>query len=262
MADPLLQVSDLVCEYRVTRGIKTSILLAVNDVSLDVFEGEFLAIVGQSGSGKSTLGRCMVRLMEPVAGTIKYESRNVMALKGSQLADFRGDVQIVFQNPYQSLDPRLSVGAALDEVIGVWKKRRKSVELMSVGALLEMVHLPTEYARKYPHELSGGQRQRVAISRAMAVGPRLLVADEPVSALDVSSAAQVLNLLLGFRRSSKLTVVFITHDIGLARKVADRIAVMHQGEIVELGTPHDVFERPSDEYTKRLIAAYKSVALS
>jgi peptide/nickel transport system ATP-binding protein len=196
----------------------------------------------------------MVRLARPTSGRILFDGKDLASLSRRQLAAFHSDAQVVFQNPYQSLNPRLRVGTAIGEVLKVWK-RREHVQERSVAELLTMVHLPPEYARKYPHELSGGERQRVAIARAMAVQPRFIVADEPVSSLDVSAAARVVNLLLELREKADLTCVFITHDIGLARLIADRIAVMFRGRIVDLGSPDDVFERPTDDYTKALIAA-------
>jgi ABC-type oligopeptide transport system ATPase subunit len=253
--DTLVQVAELVCDYTLQKGMHTEVINAVRGVDFEVQRGEFVSLVGESGSGKSTLGRALVRLIKPTGGRVMFDGCDIARLRGRALTSFHGDAQIIFQNPYQSLNPRMTVGATLAEVLHVWGGRRPSVGEQKVGALLEMVHLPAEFAEKYPHQLSGGQRQRVAIARAMAVRPRLLVADEPVSALDVSAAAQVLNLLLELREQTEVTCVFITHDIGLARIVSDRMAVMYRGKIVEVGDPEEVFSNPQDQYTKTLLAA-------
>ena len=253
--DTLVQVKNLVCDYKLQQGMRTEVIHAVRDIDIDVRRGEFISLVGESGSGKSTLGRALVRLIKPTSGSILFDGSDIGRLKRRALTRFHGDAQIIFQNPYQSLNPRMTIGATLGEVLSVWGNRRPGVSDQKVDALLTMVHLPAEFAEKYPHQLSGGQRQRVAIARAMAVRPRLLVADEPVSALDVSAAAQVLNLLLELRERTEVTCVFITHDIGLARIVSDRMAVMYRGEIVESGDPEEVFSNPQDGYTKALLAA-------
>lgn len=253
--DALVQVNSLVCDYKLQRGMRTEVINAVRGIDLEVRRGEFMSLVGESGSGKSTLGRTLVRLIKPTGGTVMFDGRDIARLRRGALTRFHGDAQIIFQNPYQSLNPRMTIGATLGEVLNVWGKRRPGVGDQKVDALLTMVHLPTEFAEKYPHQLSGGQRQRVAIARAMAVRPRLLVADEPVSALDVSAAAQVLNLLLELREQTEVTCVFITHDIGLARIVSDRMAVMYRGKVVESGDPEEMFSNPQDQYTKTLMAA-------
>jgi len=253
--DNLVQVQSLVCDYTLQSGMRTEVINAVRGVDLDVVRGEFLSLVGESGSGKSTLGRTLVRLIKPTSGSVLFDGRDIARLRRGALTRFHGDAQIIFQNPYQSLNPRMTIGATLGEVLKVWGSRREGVSDQKIDGLLTMVHLPAEFAEKYPHQLSGGQRQRVAIARAMAVRPRLLVADEPVSALDVSAAAQVLNLLLELREQTEVTCVFITHDIGLARIVSDRMAVMYRGKIVESGEPEEIFSNPQDQYTKTLLAA-------
>ena len=250
-----VELRDLECEYRVRKGRKTEVIHAVRGVSLGLEPGEFVSLVGESGSGKSTIGRTLVRMAKPSAGEVLFDGKDIASLRGRDLKQFRGDAQIIFQNPYQSLNPRMTIGATLQEVLHVWGRIRPSVAEQRVDSLLSMVHLPTDFAAKYPHQLSGGQRQRVAIARAMAVRPRLLIADEPVSALDVSASAQVLNLLLELREQTGVTCLFITHDIGLARIISDRLAVMHRGLVVETGTPEAVIERPRDPYTKALLAA-------
>jgi ABC-type oligopeptide transport system ATPase subunit len=254
---PLLSVENLVCEFT-RRGWRRSVVRAVDGVDLAVHQGELLALVGESGSGKSTLGRSIIRLMKPTSGHIYFEGVDIARLRGRRLRAFRGDTQVIFQNPYQSLNPRMKVGTTLEEVIAFWGRNDPEVRATKVSDLLESVHLPAAYARKYPHELSGGQRQRVAIARAMAVRPRLLVADEPVSALDVSSSATILNLLQELIQRTGLTCLFVTHDIGLARLVADRIAVMYRGSIVEVAPAEKIFTDPQDEYTRALIGAQLS----
>jgi peptide/nickel transport system ATP-binding protein len=252
----VLTAEALSCTYRIPTAFHgTKTVEAVKSVDLAVHEGEVIAIVGESGSGKSTLGRLFVRLQKPTGGRVMFDGADIGKLHGSALVDYRGAAQIIFQNPYASLNPRMRIRDTLGEVLRVWRRRRPSFGERKVDDLLDMVHLPQRLAAKYPHELSGGQRQRVAIARAMAVNPRFLVADEPVSSLDVAAAANVLNLLLEFRQRTDLTCVFITHDLGLARKIADRVVVMHLGEVVDAGTPTTIFEHPGDAYTKSLIRA-------
>jgi ABC-type oligopeptide transport system ATPase subunit len=255
--NPLVSIESLTYSYEVRRGLRHSLIVAaVSGVNLTIEQGSFISIVGESGSGKSTLGRTVVGLLRPSGGRVVFDGQDVAHMSGSQLTAFRRSVQIVFQNPYQSLNPRMTVGTALREVLRVTAPPDRDRAMDDrVSDLLEMVHLPATYREKYPHELSGGQRQRVAIARAMAVRPKLLVADEPVSALDVSASAHVLNLLQELQSQAGLTCLFITHDIGLARLVSDTIVVMHNGKIVETGTPGEIFEDPHDEYTKLLVGA-------
>ena len=254
---PLVSIENLTYAYEVRRGLRHSVIVAaVSGVSLTVQQGSFVSIVGESGSGKSTLGRCVVGLLRPSGGRVIFDGQDITRLSGSQLTAFRRSVQIVFQNPYQSLNPRMTVGAALREVLRVTAPPSAERDFDGrVSELLDMVHLPVSYRAKYPHQLSGGQRQRVAIARAMAVRPKLLIADEPVSALDVSASAHVLNLLQELQSVEDLTCMFITHDIGLARLVSNSIVVMHAGRIVETGTPDAIFDNPQDEYTKLLVGA-------
>jgi peptide/nickel transport system ATP-binding protein len=255
----LVEAIDLSVDYRVHRGQGSRVVNAVRHLSLEIHTGETFALVGESGSGKSSLGRTLVRLTRPAGGRVLFDGADISKLQGTALRRFRANVQIIFQNPFQSLNPKMTVGATLGEVLKVWGREREGVADHDIGGLLARVHLPENYARKYPHELSGGERQRVAIARAMAVRPRLLVADEAVSALDVGASARVLNLLLELRETTGLTTLFITHDIGLARLIADRIAVMYVGSIVDIGTPDRVFDHPSHEYTRALIEARLAV---
>jgi ABC-type glutathione transport system ATPase component len=226
---------------------------ALRSVDLEVYEGEILALLGQSGSGKSTLGRIVVRLARATSGNVWFRETDVNRLSGRALREFRKSVGIVFQDPYSSLNPRMTVGAALAEPLRVWNVvASKDVE-SEVERLLANVAIPTSYITRFPHALSGGERQRVAIARALAVGPEFLVADEAVSALDVASAAEILNLLLDLHARLKLTVLFATHDIGAARVVSDRVAVMQHGEIVELSSTSELLADPKHDYTRLLL---------
>lgn len=227
---------------------------AVDRVSLQVARGETLGVVGESGAGKTTLGRAVLRLVEARAGVVLFEGADVLAMEGRELKAFRRRAQIVFQDPMGSLHPRLRVGAALEEVLGVHgtpRAQRRSGAL----ALLERVGLPAEVHGAFPHELSGGQRQRVGIARALAVEPELVVLDEPVSALDVSVQAQIVNLLLRLQRELALTYLFISHDLALVHRVSDRILVMKDGAEVESGTPDAVLQQSRHPYTRTLIDA-------
>jgi oligopeptide/dipeptide ABC transporter ATP-binding protein len=228
---------------------------AVAGVDLDVFAGECLALVGESGSGKTTLARCAVRLLEPSAGTVHYEGRDVLALPPAALRRWRRHVQMVFQDPYGSLDPRQRVGAAVGEPLVVHRVGDRAARRRRVAELLELVDLPPEAAGRHPHEFSGGQRQRIAIARALASGPRLLLADEPVSALDVSVRAQIVNLLVRLQERLGLSLLLIAHDLALVEHVADRVAVMYLGRIVELGRRDALFGRPLHPYTVSLLSA-------
>jgi peptide/nickel transport system ATP-binding protein len=235
-------------------GKTTGQVRAVDGVDLDVHEGEVLALVGESGCGKSTLGRVMLRLLEPDAGTVHFGGEDLLAAKGDRLRKLRGAMQVVFQDPFGSLDPRATIGDSIQEglrVQGVPAKERVD----RVDAVLSLVGLEPYHARRYPHQFSGGQRQRVGIARALAVQPTFLLADEPVSALDVSIQSQILNLLRDLQRRLSLTMVFVAHDLSVVEHLADRVAVMYLGRVVELGTRDEVFTRPQHPYTKALLSA-------
>ncbi len=258
MAEPLLEVRGLVREFRIGggfAGIGARKFRAVDSVDFDLEAGRTLGIVGESGSGKSTIARCLVRLLEPTAGSIELEGQDVLALRGAALKAFRRRVQIVFQDPFGSLNPRLTIGDALDEPLRVHRLGNSEEREERVVELLETVGLSADHRVRYPHEFSGGQRQRIGIARALAVRPQLLIADEPVSALDVSVQAQVLNLLVELRDTLGLSMIFIAHDLAVVEHVADEILVMQSGRVVERGDAAQIVSSPSEPYTRALLAA-------
>jgi len=231
-------------------------VFAVNNVSLSVEQGEILGLVGESGCGKSTLSRIIMQLLMPDSGSVHLAGTNLSALRRSEIRRHRLDFQMVFQDPYASLNPRLTIFSTLGEALQQRHPNLKSNALRQrVGELLEMVGLSQRLMQRYPHEFSGGQRQRIAIARALAPEPRIIVADEPVSALDVSIQSQILNLLRALQKDLGLTMLFISHDLSVVRYLADRIAVMHRGKIVESGGAEEVFDNPKEPYTQQLIAA-------
>ena len=254
---PLLQVDGLVKHYR-GGGMfarKDAIVKAVDGVSFSIGRGETLGLVGESGSGKTTVGRAVLRLELPTAGTVRFEGTDLASLQPAELRALRRRMQIVFQDPFASLNPRRTVGASVAEGIEIHRLAPKRDIPHLVGELLEEVGLDASYARKYPHEFSGGQRQRIGIARALAVEPSFIVCDEPVSALDVSVQAQVLNLLLDLRDARELSYLFIAHDVALVRQIAHRIAVMYLGTIVEIGPARTVIDAPKHPYTQALVSA-------
>jgi ABC-type glutathione transport system ATPase component len=254
--DVLVRVEKVSRTYRTQSStFRREVVNAVKSVDLEIYRGEVLALLGQSGSGKSTLGRILVRLTRATSGKVWFGDIEVNRLRGRQLREFRKRVGIVFQDPYSSLNPRMKVGDALSEPLRVWNVVPKAEIPNEVERLLTSVAIPTSYADRFPHALSGGERQRVAIARALAVGPEFLVADEAVSALDVASAAEVLNLLLDLHARLNLTVLFATHDLAAARVISDRVAVMQYGEIVEIGSTADVVNEPKHEYTRLLLGS-------
>ncbi len=256
---PLLEVTDLVKHFPVKRGLlverEVERVRAVDGVSFSVAKGETLGLVGESGSGKSTLSRTVLQLSAPTSGSVRFEGHEIAGLSRREMRPLRAEMQMVFQDPYASLNPRKRIGQIVGEPLRL-QGRASGAELRTqVQELLERVGLAPEHYQRYPHEFSGGQRQRIGIARALALRPKLIVADEPVSALDVSIRAQILDLLADLQDDFGLTYVFIAHDIGVVRHVSDRIAVMHEGKIVEQGPADQVCERPTAAYTKKLLAA-------
>lgn len=235
---------------------RTDIIKAVDGVTLDIQKGEILGLVGESGCGKSTLSRMIMQLIPPTAGSIVLNGENLSQLGHREVRKRRLDFQMVFQDPYASLNPRMTVFSTLAEAVRQRHPDMKGTALeKKVTELMATVGLDAGQMKRYPHEFSGGQRQRIAIARALAPEPKLIIADEPVSALDVSIQSQILNLLKDLQRNLGLTMVFVSHDLGVVHYVADRIAVMYQGKIVEAGTADEVFHSPKDNYTKRLLAS-------
>jgi oligopeptide/dipeptide ABC transporter ATP-binding protein len=263
----LLEVSDLVKHFPVRANPLAAlwpaatrrVVHAVDGVSFAIEPGETLGLVGESGCGKTTTGRLVLRAIEPTSGRIVFEGQDITALPPSRLLPFRRKVQIVFQDPYSSLNPRMTVGHMVAEPIRVHRIAAGAEVEARVRALLDMVGLSAEYVHRYPHELSGGQRQRVGIARALAAGPRLVVADEAVSALDVSVRAQILNLLVELRERLGLAYLFVSHDLGVIRFVSHRVAVMYLGKLVEVAPTGELFKQPLHPYTQALLAAIPAV---
>ncbi len=232
---------------------------AVDDISLDIHSGETLGLVGESGSGKSTLGRLVLRLIEPTSGSVRFEGRDLQTANHSDLQDLRRHMQIIFQDPFGSLDPRFRVEDVIAEPLIIHEKMTRSSRRLRTAELLRAVGLDESALHRFPHEFSGGQRQRIGIARALALRPKFIVADEPVSALDVSVGAQIVNLLAQLQREFGLTYLFISHSMPVVRYLATRIAVMYRGQLVEVGSSEQITQRPSHAYTRSLLEATPAV---
>ena len=254
----LVEVEDLKVYFPIRAGIfKTEVgtVKAVDGITLQIRRGETLGMVGESGCGKSTIGRALIRLREPTAGTVRFDGVDLGSLKSDKLRQMRRRMQIIFQDPYGSLDPRMTVGSIIGEPIDTHHLAKGAARKERIADLLRIVGLDPQYVSRYPHEFSGGQRQRIGVARALAVEPEFIVCDEPISALDVSIQAQVLNLLTDLRRQLGLTYLFIAHDLSVVKHISDRVAVMYLGKVVEIGPPASMYAAPGHPYTRALLSA-------
>ncbi len=264
MSDIILETKGLKKYFPIRKGFflrEVGSVKAVDDVDLTVYRGETLGLVGESGCGKSTLGRALIRLYEPTSGTIQFDGADFLNAKGEALRQKRKDLQMIFQDPYASLDPRMTVGQIIEQPFHIHNMLEQTERRARVKQLLELVGLKASHVNRYPHEFSGGQRQRISIARAIALDPKLIICDEPVSALDVSIQAQILNLLKDLQTRLKLTYVFISHDLSVIEHVCDRIAVMYLGRIVEIASRDELFKNPQHPYTQALMSSIPTIGL-
>jgi ABC-type oligopeptide transport system ATPase subunit len=254
---PLLEVRHLTKDFARRKGLfgTATPVRAVDDVSFDIHEGETFGVVGESGSGKTTTGRCVLRLIEPTSGEVRFKGENVLAFSKTRLREARRDMQIVFQDPYSSLNPRMRVATIVEEPLIIHGIGTKADRQARVRELFELVGLDASHLTRYPHEFSGGQRQRIGLARALALNPSFIVADEPVSALDVTVQAQIVSLLMDLQQRLKLTYLFIAHDLRLVEHICPRVAVMYVGQIVETGPTRAIFAAPQHPYTRALLSA-------
>ena len=258
----LIEVKNLYKTYQENRGFlspKTEPTKALEGINLEIKKGEILALVGESGCGKSTLGNCILKLIETTSGEILFKGENILKFDKKQTKEFRKKAQMIFQNPYSSLNPKMKIGEILEEplIINGFKDRKKRKQDVIESA--QLCGLSEGDLKKYPHEFSGGQRQRVAIARALVLKPEFIVADEPISALDVSIAAQIINLLCELKDKLNLTFLFISHDLNIVRYISQRVAILNKGKIVEIGETQEVFDNPKDNYTKLLISSIPKI---
>jgi peptide/nickel transport system ATP-binding protein/oligopeptide transport system ATP-binding protein len=263
MATPLLDIQNLSVHFPIRSGLlqrPTGVVKALDNVSLKIEKGSTLGLVGESGSGKTTMGRVIVRLIDPTSGSVSYQGEKISTLSGSSLRPYRKKIQMVFQDPYNSLNPRLRIGTILAEPLEIhFPKMSASDRSDRVSELLRLVGLDPTHARRFPHEFSGGQRQRIGIARALAVEPEFIICDEPVSALDVSVQAQIVNLLMDLQEKLNLTYLFIAHDLAVVEHVSDQIAVLEHGKLVEEGPSEQITTHPTHPYTQRLLSSIPSL---
>ena len=261
MQTPILEVRNLNKQFKHASAVATAenSVYALRDVNLEVYEGETLGIVGESGCGKTTLGRTLVRLYTPTSGEILAEGSDIARLEGAELMDYRKMIQMVFQDPYASLNPRMKIKEILAEPLKIMGMRSKAAITRRIDELIQMVNLHDDSLDRYPHQFSGGQRQRIGIARALAINPKIIVADEPVSALDVSIQAQILNIIVELRRIQRLTLIFISHDLSVISFISHRVVVMYLGRVVEIAPTEALYERPLHPYTRMLLDAVPTV---
>lgn len=254
---PILKVEGLKTYFPVGGGLfgKKQVVKAVNDVSFEVMEHETFGLVGESGCGKSTLGRTLVKIYEPTEGKIEFMGKDITKLNGSEMQDFRRNVQMIFQDPYASLNPRMTVGEIIREPMEIHNIGTPKERDEKVASLLETVGLKPDHVRRYPHEFSGGQRQRISIARTLALDPKFIICDEPISALDVSIQAQIINLLERIQRERGISYLFIAHDLGAVKHISNRIGAMYLGSLVEIGSSDDLYHHPLHPYTQALLAS-------
>lgn len=257
--DIILEIKNLNVDYISSALGKKKTVRAVNNLSLDIKRGEILAIAGESGCGKSTLSKAIIRLVEPISGGIIYNGENVYDLKGANLKEFRENVQMIFQNPYASLNPKMKIRDILSEPLIINRKLSKSEIDKILKLKIQQVGLSDKHLEFYPHEFSGGQRQRIAIARALVLSPEFVIADEPVSALDASIQAQIINLIKDLKTEYQMTMMFISHDLNVIRYIADRVGIMYLGELVEIGTRDEIFNSPQHPYTKLLLDSIPNI---
>ena len=258
MSEFLIEIKDLKKYFPIRKGIFSagkSFVKAIDGVSFGIKKGETLGLVGESGCGKTTVGRCIVKLIQPTEGEILLNGENIISLKGNKLKEYRKKVQIIFQDPYSTLNPRITIGSAIKEIIKFHKIAEGSGAEKKVNELLEMVGLRKSFSKRYPHEFSGGQRQRISIARALSVEPELIICDEPVSALDVSIQAQIINLLKDLQKDLQLSYLFISHNLSVVEHISDRVCIMYLGKIIEESDYERIYNNPKHPYTQALISA-------